>query len=394
MKLTTTAMATDGRAISRNGDGKVVFVEGALPGETVEVQTVEEKPSWVSARVIDILQASDDRVDPPCPRRAEGCGGCPWQHISPPAQGRIKASLITESIQRLGGVAEVPLARTIELPPWGWRTSIRAAVQDGYPALRQGHSHRLVPMPGCQVAHPLIGPLLEGPLYPGAESVLLRCGARTGERLASVSPQRGRPRATLPEDTHRRYFHEHAAGRRWRISARSFFQSRPDGADALADLVVRATQELAPAETGGGHAVDLYSGVGLFAGVLAEQGWRVTAVEGSPTSARDARHNLAGLPVEVVGADVNRWEPIAADLVVADPSRAGLGRRATQVVAATGARRVVLISCDVASLGRDIGLLDTVGYSLRSVTPVDVFSHSWRVEVVSVLDRRPGSARA
>jgi 23S rRNA (uracil1939-C5)-methyltransferase len=150
----------------------------------------------------------------------------------------------------------------------------------------------------------------------------------------------------------------------------------------LADLVVSSASDVEPTV-----AVDLYSGVGVFAGVLAARGWSVTAVEGSATAVRDAEANLAGLGVRVVRADVTRWPPQPAALVVADPSRAGLGSQGVSVVTGTGAVRVVLISCDAASLARDATLLRSNGYSLTSVTPVDLFPHTFHVEVVSVFDR-------
>ena len=203
----------------------------------------------------------------------------------------------------------------------------------------------------------------------------------TQERLVSTTPAKVKIR--VPGDVRTDHLHEFAAGRLWRVSARSFFQSRPDGVDALASLVADAADELGAASS----AIDLYSGVGVFAGVLAAKGWSVTAVEGTSSAVDDARVNLRDLGVAVVRSDVRRWTPTSADLVVADPSRAGLGGRGVAVIAASQARRVVLVSCDAASLGRDAGLLEAVGYSLTSVTPVDLFPHTFHVEVVTVFDR-------
>jgi 23S rRNA (uracil1939-C5)-methyltransferase len=211
--------------------------------------------------------------------------------------------------------------------------------------------------------------------------VLLRCGARTGERLAATTPTG--LTVALPEDVQADHLHEFAAGRLWRVSARSFFQTRADGVDALAAIVASAAAEWGTPST----AVDLYSGVGLFAGVLAARGWSVTAVEGSPVATADAECNLDGLSASVIHADVTRWTPHQADLVVADPSRIGLGPTGVDVVAATGAQRVILISCDAASLGRDAALLRRSGYALHAVTPVDLFPHTFRTEVVTVHDR-------
>jgi tRNA/tmRNA/rRNA uracil-C5-methylase (TrmA/RlmC/RlmD family) len=127
--------------------------------------------------------------------------------------------------------------------------------------------------------------------------------------------------------------------------------------------------------------------VGVFAGVLATRGWSVTAVESDGSAVQDARTNLADLDVSALRADVTKWKPRVSDLVVADPSRAGLDRHGVNVVAATRARRVVLISCDAASLGRDHALLRRAGYALSYATPVELFPHTAHVEVVSVYDR-------
>lgn len=388
-QLTTTAMASDGRGVARRQSGQVVFVEGGLPGETLDVEVVSDGGRFASGRVAAVVAASPFRVAPPCPHRLEGCGGCQWQHVSQDGQLSLKVGMIREALLRIGRLDEVSVESTfeptLELAPWHWRTTITAGVSDGWAALRRSSSHDLVPIDGCLIAHPLLAPLLAERRYEGVSQVVLRCGACTGERLVGTDPRAAR--LDLPPDVLRRFFHEEAGGRRWRISTDSFFQGRADGADALVRLVLEAAATVDAARTTR-SAVDLYSGVGLFAGVLAEAGWTVTAVEGSRAAVADARANLSALPVEVVKSDVTRWAPRAADLVVADPSRAGLGAAGAAVVGATGASSVILISCDVASLGRDAGLLHRSGYRLRAVTPVDMFPSTWRLEVVSVFDRQ------
>jgi tRNA/tmRNA/rRNA uracil-C5-methylase (TrmA/RlmC/RlmD family) len=113
----------------------------------------------------------------------------------------------------------------------------------------------------------------------------------------------------------------------------------------------------------------------------------VIAVEGNPAAVKDARHNLAADNVKVERADVSRWEPVPADVVIADPTRAGLGADVVERIVATDAARVVLVACDAAALGRDVGLLRAGGYTLSEATPVDLFPHTSHVEVVAVLDR-------
>ena len=292
----------------------------------------------------------------------------------------MKVEIATNAVRR-GGVEPPPAVTTVELPEWDYRTTIRAAVVGGRAGFRRRESHDVLEVPECLIAHPLLADLLVNGRYEGASEVTLRCGARTGERLAAIVPA-GLP-VDVPADVRRDSFEEVAAGRRWRISAGSFFQARPDGADALAGIVADAARQLEAPTT----ALDLYSGVGLFSGVLAEQGWWVTAVESSPSSTADARVNLAGLPVQVVEADVTRWRPPAAALVVADPSRNGLGRKGVDVARTSGAGRLVLISCDAISLGRDAALLQKAGYEMTAMTLVDMFPQTFHVEVVSIFDR-------
>ncbi len=392
MELTPEKMVAGGAALARDGDGRVVLVEGGLPGEAVEVELVERKKSFARARVAAVLTPSPDRVDPPCPYVADGCGGCDWQHAAPAAQRRYKRDIVVDALTRIGKLpgAEEAVRETVALPATAYRTSIRVLLRKGRPAFRRAHSHDRVPVDSCLIAHPLLDSLLRDAKFEGVTEAELRCGARTGERLALVHPSDRY--LTLPDDVVTigsddlergldASFHEEAAGRRWRISVRSFFQTRADGADALAGLVADAVPAAAAT------VVDLYSGVGLFAGVVAREGRQVHALEGNPGAVRDARHNLRGLPVTVTRGDVARWEPIPADVVIADPSRAGLGAGPADRIARSGAGRVVLVSCDAAAAGRDLGLLAGHGYRLSSVTPVDLFPHTSHVETVSVLDR-------
>jgi 23S rRNA (uracil1939-C5)-methyltransferase len=359
----------------------VVFVTGALPDETVRVEIVAERRDYARGRVLEVLAGSPHRVTPLCPELARGCGGCQWQHAALGEQRRLKEDIVADALRRIGHIEDPPLAPTVALPAEGYRTTIRAAVTGGRAGYRRARTHHMVAVGSCLVAHPLLVDLLVNGRYEGAREVVLRCGSRTGERLAAPHPTDAAIR--VADDVRRDHFHEMVADRTWRISAASFFQTRPDGADALAALVAKAADELGAA----GVALDLYSGVGLFAGTLATRGWSVTAVEGSASAVEDARVNLAADDVAVVRADVTTWAPPPADLVVADPSRSGLGRDGVAVVVAAGARRVVLASCDSAAVGRDAGLLRDAGYALTSVTPIDLFPHTFHVEALTIFDR-------
>ncbi len=362
-------------------DGRVVFVAGALPGERVRVAVDTEHRGYLTAHVTEVLEPSADRVGPPCAELARGCGACQWQHVSVGAQQSLKRDIVLDALRRIGHLDVRATRPTVALPPWSYRTTVRAGVTNGRAGFRRARSHSSVAVDDCLVAHPLLLPLITEARYPGANEVLLRCGSRTGDRLAVPTPKR--VRVAVPDGVRNDFIHEDAAGQRWRISAASFFQTRADGADELAKIVGDAADELGTV----GTALDLYSGVGVFAGVLCRRGWSVSAVESSNSAVHDARTNLRTLGATVVAADVTQWSPTAADFVVADPSRSGLGRNGVATVTRSGARRFVLVSCDAASLGRDVALLRQAGFSLTALTLVDMFPHTFHVEVVSIFDR-------
>jgi 23S rRNA (uracil1939-C5)-methyltransferase len=168
------------------------------------------------------------------------------------------------------------------------------------------------------------------------------------------------------------------------VSAPSFFQTRADGAAVLVELVDAAVHEGgAPVPA---TVIDAYAGVGLFAATVATAA-EVICIEQSRSCCADAAHNLANRAATIVQGHVERWRPRPADLVIADPSRRGLGRRAIDVLTATGAARLVLVSCDAVALARDAQLLVSAGFAHRCSTVVDLFPHTPHVEVVSQFDR-------
>lgn len=403
-------MVAGGAALARDESGRVVFVTGGLPGERVLVRVDEQRRDFARATVVETLDSSPDRVDPPCAALAAGCGGCSWQHVRPEAQARFKADIVTDALRRIGRLTDppVPSARPVAGP--ALRTSARLGVSV---AGRAGHnrpsrgaggrraagsrerSPAVVETDACLVSHPLLEQLIVAGRFPDAGEVLLRVGVASGERLVRVSGQvddvvvPGDVTVVSRGEHEVAFVHEVVSGRRFRISSDSFFQSGPVAAAGMVDAVTEATGD---ALTGGGHLVDLYAGVGLFASAVgARFGVRVTAVERHLPAVVDARVNLADLDACVVGTEVGRWRPrpgdVPPDVVVADPARPGLGRPGVAAVEATGAARLVLVSCDPASLARDAHLLSDVGYRLASVTMVDAFPHTFHVETVSRFDR-------
>lgn len=389
IELSPTTLVAGGDALARDPDGRVVFIPGAIPGERVRVSLREVKRDFARADLVEIIEASPDRVEPPCPHVSRGCGGCPWQHIAVDAQRSLRRDIIIDALRRIARIEDPPVQPAVELPADAYRTSVRLLSESGTPAYRRSGSHDPVTVDSCLVLHPLLAEMLSNARFEGAKEVEMRAGARTGERMVVAHPRASRlrlPEGVLSVSTaevrrgKRVCYHEEAAGRRWQISAGSFFQVRPDGADALVALVLRAASEARV-------VTDLYAGVGLFAGALASEDRRVVAVEANRIAAADARKNLAGLDARIVVSDVARYKAVPADLVVADPSRAGLRADGVAAALSAGPARLVVVSCDAAALARDTVLLAAEGYDLTTVTPVDLFPHTAHVECVSIFDR-------
>jgi tRNA/tmRNA/rRNA uracil-C5-methylase (TrmA/RlmC/RlmD family) len=392
--LTTTAMAVGGEAIAREGSGRVVFVSGALPGETVAVEVLEEKKTFARAAVVEVLEAAPERVVPPCPNVELGCGGCDWQHIEVGHQRELRRGIVADVLARQGKVPDPQVRAGAPLAAEGLRTTVRGVADaEGRFAFRRRRSHDLIAVDRCLVAHEAVNEVIaQGTFPPGAE-VVVRVGARTGERSVVVGPSGEGTR--VPEgvtvvgerelaDGHRAWIHEEAAGRTWRVSARSFFQASPEGAEALVDAVDGFIAEHAP---GAERLVDLCCGVGLFAGTVGA-GRTVVGVERSASSVADARQNLPDVDARIVKVALARWRPSPADVVVADPARSGLGKEGVAAVTGTGASLCVLVSCDPAALGRDAALLAEAGYEHVGSVVVDLFGHTSHIEVVSGFTKR------
>ncbi|HEX7444446.1 MAG TPA: TRAM domain-containing protein [Acidimicrobiales bacterium] len=392
----TGPLVAGGEALARTDDGRVVFVRGALPGELVSAKITDQRKEWARADVATVLEPSTVRVAPRCPSVAEGCGGCDLQHAESKSQPSLKAAMVVDALRRLGGLESPTVVHGPELGDQGFRTTVRAAVVDGRAGYRRHHAHEVVVPESCLVAHPLLEELLINGDFAEASEVTLRVAPGTGERLALVDP--AADGVVVPRDVlvvgakalkagRRAWIHDEVAGRRWRISARSFFQTRADGAAVLVDAAARAVGDA----LAGARLVDAYAGVGLFSGSFLEgdlppgvgRPASAVAIERSSSSVADARHNLEGLAVRVVKTDVDQWSASAADVVVADPSRAGLGSKGVAALAASGAGVLVLISCDVASLGRDARLLAAEGFVLEHSELIDLFPQTHHVEVVS-----------
>ncbi|MCH2432644.1 MAG: TRAM domain-containing protein [Acidimicrobiales bacterium] len=384
MELLVYATARDGAGVARAADGQVVFVEGALPGETVCVELTRVEKRWSRARVVSVLDPSPARVHVSCIHRLEGCGGCDLLHVAADHQLGMKAGIVADQLER--AEVEAPVADLRSLDDDQGRTTVRAVVADGHAGYRIGGSHDVVVPATCEAVDAAAEQLLVEGRYGDATEVTIRVGNRTGERMLLVE---GDPAGvTVPDDVlvvsvdelaggRRAWIHEEAAGRRWRISARSFFQNRPAGVDAL----VRVVAEMVDALGTDGPMVDAYAGIGIFAGTIG-RGRTVHAIERDTDSLADARINLDRGRVKIVSTPVEHWRAVPASVVIADPAREGLGKAGVRALVRAEPRLFVLVGCDPGSFARDAGLLAAAGFRLDRMTVVDMFPGTSHVEAV------------
>ena len=434
-------LPADSGTAEAKGRGKAVFVPFVLADETIQATLTEQKSGFARAKADAVVAPSPHRVPPPCPYFGR-CGGCHYQHATYEYQLEIKREILRESLRR---TAKLDLPFEIEMhpsPPWNYRNRSRLQVQAG-PAFAAGYfklaSHELLPVEECPIISPLInrgiallwqsgraGKVPEGvrevEFFANAEDdrllIDVQCGRES--RRAAVRSWTEEWRAAMPEiagivafreanpgdrkagaqeilvaagDSYLTYHTKRAA---YRVSAGSFFQTNRHLTDELVEIVA--------AGQSGELALDLYAGAGLFSTALACDFHHVVSVESSQTSSADLAYNRSshGKAVQATAEQYlsgtgntkragkkdavlpNAQKP---DLVVVDPPRSGLGERVTRLLANIGAPRVIYVSCDPATLARDIVTMLAAGYHVEQVHVVDLFPQTYHLESVVHLVR-------
>jgi 23S rRNA (uracil1939-C5)-methyltransferase len=380
--LTLTDMAYEGHAIGRLDD-LVVFAEYGIPGEEVVVEIYRKHAGIASARVVEVLQASPDRVEAPCPYYGV-CGGCHWQHISYERQLQLKRHVVQEQLRRIGKFDSQPVNETVGAAnPWGYRNHLRlSAGRHGDIGFMRRGSHRFLPIDRCLIADPRINDaiaLLQGK-GAGLHQVELRAGVNTGDLIVQPDMTDREPSAPPGSTVYR----ESLLGREFQISAPSFFQSNTPQAERLVQLVGEKLDPQ-PDEL----LVDAYAGVGTFAALFAADVRQVIGIEESPAAVADAAVNLAGLPnARFIEGKVEAVLPALQekpDAVILDPSRVGCDPAVIEAILRLAPHKLVYVSCDPATLARDLRLLVDGGFELRDVTPLDMFPQTYHIECVANL---------
>ena len=437
-----------------HGPGKAVFVPFVIPGEQVEASALETRPGFVRASLDRVLTPSPERIAPGCPY-FERCGGCHYQHISYDAQLRYKAEILRETLRRTAKLELAQEIQVHPSPPWNYRNRTRMQVRhapDFSLGYYRHNSHDVLPVESCPISSPLINRtiaamwklgrdgavrqsvhglqffandddtklLVEAYVRPadprfhpgksslgGAPEAPLRMTDDVqpfAAALHRVMPQvsgvvvvatssvedESRQRAPLtaihPEasqaigDGSLMY---HSVGHDYRVSGSSFFQTNRFLTETLVQVVIAGRK--------GRGALDLYAGAGLFTAQLARNFDTVVAVESSPHSFDDLRHNVPPNVKCIRGATENfladRGAKLAPDLVVVDPPRAGLGEKTAKALGRMTVPRVTYVSCDPATLARDLRILLEFNFRVEQAHLVDMFPQTFHMETVLHLAR-------
>lgn len=437
--LTVDGLAAGGRGVARH-DGMVWFVEGGVPGDRVIATPRGGGARWVDARMERLIEPSSLRRRAPCPIQ-DRCGGCPWMVLEEDVQRTWKRSLVEDALTRIGKLDGIVVEPVIASPKsleyrnkveltFG-RTANGAVVVGYHPP---GDPRGLVDVRACALQDEAANRALEVVRRffqegPGRDAAVvddprepLRLVLRRSTRGRMLVALRGREIpfpaehelaatlvAAVPEvvsvvrllatpgrrgSTRTRalvgvpWLEEDVAGLRFRLPASSFFQVNPGAAEILVDTVLELS-ELAE----GASVLELYGGIGVFSLALARRGARAVVCEADPEAVdcgRRAAQENGGLPVTFERADVARFLSSfegTPRIVIADPPRTGLGMGVGEALAATGAERLILVSCDAPTLARDVRLLVAEGYVPGRVVPIDLFPQTPHVEVVLCLER-------
>lgn len=362
-------MAQGASAIARS-QGKIIFVEGALPGETVQVKVVKSKKDFAQAQVRKVLEPSPHRVTPACPLYGI-CGGCNLQHASIEGQREFKIQVAADAFKRIAKI-DLPAPLTISGgAPWAYRSRARfhQSPQQKWGFLR-AQSQQVVPVERCPLLTAGLQkawPQLVAPQK--AEQMQLWEGT---DRISAWDTQR----STQAPAAHTQILHKTL-----RADASVFFQSN------LAMTEVLLERFLHHLPSSGGRAIDLFSGVGVFAAFLEEHFSQVQAVERDAGCLAHARTNLRS-NTEFVSAPAETWLTAKssrhADLLVVDPPRTGLPADLRATLLAARPRNMIYVSCDPVTLARDAGELVRAGWELQALEAFDFYPQSHHLEMLAV----------
>lgn len=409
--VTVTTLVYGGEALGRLPDGRAVFVPFALPGETVRVRLVEEKRGHARAELVQILAGAPERISPRC-NHFGICGGCHYQHIPYEAQLTAKREILRDQLERIAKLENPPVRPTVPSPnPYYYRNHVQFHLtQDGALGYHRWRSDEVFDAQECHLPEkPLntVWPQLDFEALPEVERVGLRLGVDEDVQLILESSEIETPELSIEElpisVAHispagplvlagSAYVIIEVLGRPFRVSAGSFFQVNTPMAEAMVNHLL----EYLPL-TERTTAMDVYAGAGLFSAFIAPRAGRLIAIESAPAATEDFEANLDEFDnVELYEGTAEETLPflnVHPDVVIVDPPRAGIDRKALDALVAMSPEMIAYVSCDPATLSRDGRRLIEAGYHLVQITPFDLFPQTYHIESISFWEKDPTKAK-
>lgn len=400
-------------------DGKAVFVPGTVPGDIVEVALDAEKKTYATGHIVALRHPSPQRRHPPCPY-VPTCGGCPWQQISYAEQLRAKENLVREQMRRIGGIDDPPLLPIIASPQeWHYRHRIRLHVEGGNRlGFTQARSHQIVEIASCLIAPEDIALYLQAARAwlssvqtPLREIELLTDESTQGIVLLGIAEGGFHPaddtRCTGFLRTHPAVRGLVLSGRQWRrrwghtqlsfalgvdgltlaVSPGVFTQVNPAGNRVLIEALLRLGDFRAEQ-----RVIELYCGAGNLSVPVARRVKELIGIEHDRTAVSDSQANATRIGLTNArflrasaraGLESLLRAGTHSDIILLDPPRAGAAE-VVDLIPRLGASIVLCVSCDPATLARDLHRLSTYGYQVRALQPLDLFPHSYHVETIAL----------
>jgi tRNA/tmRNA/rRNA uracil-C5-methylase (TrmA/RlmC/RlmD family) len=383
LELEVGKVAHGGVFVARH-EGKVVFVEGALPGEQVRAELVSDEGRFLRARTLEVLSASEHRVPHFWKAADQGAGGAEFGHITLPYQRELKAQVLTEAMQRMAGVdveTEVqPMSNDEARGGLHYRTRVQLNVDErGTAGPVRVRSNEIIFSAKLPLAAPEIEELgLHLKNWSGVKKISIATSSTGDVQYLVDDKLHGSERLV-----------ERVGGRTFRLSSGGFWQVHDQAAGVLSEQVLAYVDQLGHSESG--KVLDLYSGAGLFAAQIAQRGVAVTAVESNAKAVSDGERSsrdLSNLSFEK--SDVLRFLKAAKpeyETVVLDPPRSGAAGKVIAALTALQPKNIIYVACDPVALARDAGSLFAAGYQMRGLASFDIFPHTHHFECVMALSR-------
>ncbi len=392
-----------GDCVARMPDGRAIFIPFGIAGEKVRVEITEEKKNYVRGKIVKVLEPSPLRITPRCPHFTD-CGGCHYQHLAYEEQLKLKQRILKQQFERLGKIPNPPVNQIVSSPvEWNYRNTVQFHLSPmGKPGFQRAGSNRVVEITECHLPLQAINtlwPQLEIDPQAGIERFSIRSGVEDELMLElegnmptppefevdfplSVVYQGSEGSVLLSGDT---FSTVKVLDREFRVSAESFFQVNTVVAEKMVKHVLDSINMKYT------HIIDAYCGVGLFSAFLAPRCNQLTGIELSESACDDFAANLEEFEhVSLYMGKVEQVLPsldVTPDLVLLDPPRAGLDPRAMEGLLKAAPAQIIYVSCDPATLARDLRKMIDAEYHLESITPFDMFPQTYHIESISVLSK-------